>query len=130
MNSFEMTFTAEDGDIDELNHVNNAVWVQWVQTISTTHWFTVANPIHVDRYFWMLIRHEIDYAGNIGPGDTAYAKTFITEPPRGARFDRNVEFHDAGGKLVVKSKSTWAIIDRETGRIVRVPYEVAAPFLS
>lgn len=129
MKSFEMTFTAGDADIDELNHVNNAVWVQWVQTISTTHWFTVADPAHVDRYFWMMIRHEIDYAGNIGPGEVATARTFITDPPRGARFDRHVEFRNAEGKLVVKSKSTWAIVDRTTGRIVRVPQDVAAPFL-
>ena len=35
---FEMAFTARPEHIDELGHVNNAVWVQWIQQVAVAHW--------------------------------------------------------------------------------------------
>lgn len=49
---------------------------------------------------------------------------------KGARFDRNVEFLNAGGKVVVRAKTTWAMIDKSSGRIARVRDEIAAPFFA
>ncbi len=127
---FTQTFTATAGHIDELGHVNNAEWVRWVQDIATAHWRAVAGPAVVDRYIWVVVRHEIDYRGNVGPGETVTARTWIPDPPRGARFDRCVDFRDAGGKVLVAVRSTWAMIDRETGRPARITDEVAGPFLA
>ncbi len=124
-----VTFTALPEHIDELGHVNNAVWVDWIQQVATAHWEAVATPEHRAAYAWVVTRHEIDYRGNVGSGATVEAETFIPAPPQGARFDRRVDFRDAGGTVVVSARTTWAIIDRVTGRIVRVPAEVAAPFV-
>ena len=125
---FAMRFTAEAEDIDENGHVNNAVWVRWMEAIATAHWMADAQLEHVDAYVWVVTRHEIDYRGNVGEGEEVEAVTEIREPPTGARFDRHVTFRDANGKELVRAKTTWAMIDRTTGRIARVPPEVAAPF--
>ncbi|MFL6740838.1 MAG: acyl-CoA thioesterase, partial [Sphingomicrobium sp.] len=45
---FELTFTAAPEHIDELGHVNNAVWVQWMEQVATAHWRSVADPAHQD----------------------------------------------------------------------------------
>lgn len=129
MNRHSQTFTAGPEHIDELGHVNNAVWVNWIQDIATAHWSAVASPEHQAAYVWVVTRHEIDYRGNIAEGESVTAETFIPEPPTGARFDRCVEFRNAAGKVIVAARTTWAIIDRGSGRILRVPKEVAAPFL-
>jgi acyl-CoA thioester hydrolase len=128
-NRFAKTFTAAPAHIDELGHVNNAVWLQWVQDIATAHWSAVADPAYVERYVWVVTRHEIDYRGNVGLGETVSAETWIPNPPKGAQFDRCVEFRDAAGKRLVAVKSTWAMLDKASSRLVRVPVEVAAPFL-
>ncbi|HYW17309.1 MAG TPA: thioesterase family protein [Allosphingosinicella sp.] len=127
---FEITITAGSGDIDELGHVNNAVWVRWIQDMATGHWRFAADPAHVDSYVWVVVRHEIDYLRAVLPGETVIGRTWVGEPPRGARFDRHVEFSGADGKPRVKARTTWAILDKSTGRPLRVPDEVAAPFLS
>lgn len=127
-NRHTLTFTAGPEHIDELGHVNNAVWVNWIQDIATAHWSAVALPEHQDTYVWVVTRHEIDYRGNIVVGESVTAETFIPEPPTGARFDRRVDFRNAAGKVIVSAKTTWAIIDRASGRILRVPKDVAAPF--
>ena len=128
-NRFTQTFTALPEHIDELGHVNNAVWVRWIQDMATAHWSAVARPEDQAAYFWVVVRHEIDYLGNIGPGEAVTARTWISDLPKGARFDRNVEFTDAAGKVIVRAKTTWAMIDRASGRIARVRAEIAAPFL-
>lgn len=105
------------------------MWVTWIQDIATAHWAAVAAPAHVARYVWVVTRHEIDYRGNVSAGDTVAAETWIPEPPRGAQFDRCVAFRDAAGKRLVMARSTWAMLEKATGRLVRVPADVAAPFL-
>lgn len=130
MAEFSLSITPVADDIDELGHVNNAVWVRWIQDVATTHWRGAARPEDVDAYIWVVTRHEIDYLGNIGPGETVIARTWISDAPKGARFDRNIEFHDAAGKCVVRAKTTWAMIDRATGRLARVRADIAAPFFA
>lgn len=129
MPRFTKTITAAPEDIDELGHVNNAVWVRWIQDVAVSHWAAVAAPEHRDAYVWVVTRHEIDYRGNVTAGESVTARTWIPEAPRGARFDRMMEFVGADGKVKVAAKSTWAIIDKATGRILRVPPEVAANFV-
>ena len=130
MTPFERQITASPEDIDELGHVNNAVWVRWIQDVATSHWYEVARPEDRDAYIWVVIRHEIDYLRAVLPGETVTARTWVPEPPRGARFDRHILFVGEDGKPRVRAKTTWAILDKATGRPLRVPPEVAAPFLS
>jgi len=130
MASYTATITAGPEDIDELGHVNNAVWVKWIQDVAVAHWYAVAAPEHSDAYMWVVTRHEIDYRGNVTVGETVVAETWVPEAPRGARFDRHMKFTGADGKVRVQAKTTWAIIERASGRLIRVPAEVAAPFLA
>jgi acyl-CoA thioester hydrolase len=127
---FEQRITATGADIDELGHVNNAVWVKWIQDVAVAHWHAVADPAHHDAYVWVVVRHEIDYLRAVLPGESVVARTWVGEAPKGARFDRHVEFIGADGKPRVRAKTTWAILDKATGRPLRVPPEVAAPFLA
>ena len=94
---FEMALTAEPEHIDELGHVNNAVWVQWIQQVAIAHWEAVANEAHKDAYFWVVVRHEIDYLRPAHEGDRITALTWIGDAPQGARSDRYMEFTGPDG---------------------------------
>ena len=126
---FEMEFTAAPEHIDELGHVNNAVWVQWIQKLAVAHWETVADAAHKDAYFWVVVRHEIDYLRPAREGDRIAARTWVGEAPQGARFDRFVEFTGQDAKTCVRARTFWAMLDRTSGRPLRVPPEVVAPFV-
>ncbi|HEX5183091.1 MAG TPA: thioesterase family protein [Allosphingosinicella sp.] len=149
MRVFERRIVATAADADALGHVNNAVWVRWIQDMATAHWEAVAPAEHRDSHVWVVTRHEMkrppyppDTAEQCGalftssyylravlPGETLIGRTWVGEAPKGARFDRHVEFVGDDGRPRVRAKTIWAIIDRATGRPVRVPAEVAAPFL-
>jgi acyl-CoA thioester hydrolase len=126
---FELTLAAMPEHIDELGHVNNAVWVQWIQQVAVAHWDAVADQAHRNAYFWVVVRHEIDYLRAAHDGDRIIARTWVGETPQGARFDRFVEFTGPAGKTCVRSKTQWAIIDKALRRPIRVPPEVIAPFI-
>ena len=126
---FEMVLTAGPEHIDILGHVNNAVWVQWMEQVAVAHWESVADAAHKDAYFWVVVRHEIDYLRPAFEGDRIVARTWVGEAPRGAKFDRHLEFTGKDGRVCVRARTDWAIIDKAAGRPIRVPPEVVAPFL-
>jgi acyl-CoA thioester hydrolase len=127
-NTFTRTFRAEPQHIDELGHVNNTVWVQWIQDMATAHWDAVARAQDRAALFWVVVRHEIDYRGNVSEGADVHAATWIEGPAQGAKSLRRVEFADASGKRLVSAATTWAMLDRATGRLARVRPEVLEPF--
>ena len=127
---FDLELLAQPEHIDELGHVNNAVWVQWIQQVAVAHWESIAADAHKNAYYWVVVRHEVDYLRAAHEGERITARTFVGEAPRGAKFDRFVEFIGSDGKICVRSRTHWAIIDKASGRPVRVPAEVIAPFIS
>ena len=127
--SFTRSFTAEARHIDEMGHVNNAVWVQWIQDMATAHWDAAARPEDREQYVWLVVRHEIDYRGNIDLGQSVEGTTWIEGGARGAKSLRRVDFRDAAGRVIVSAATTWAMLDRTSGRPARVRPEVVAPFV-
>ncbi len=125
---FERQFEARPEHIDELGHVNNSVWVQWIQDLATSHWEAAARAEDRAAFYWVVVRHEIDYRGNIGEGETAIGTTWIEGKPRGATSLRAVQFVDSEGKPLVSGRTTWAMLDRESGRLAKVRGDVLAPF--
>jgi acyl-CoA thioester hydrolase len=127
--TFTLDFTAAPEHIDELGHVNNAEWVRWIQDVAVAHWDAVADAAHKQAYIWVVVRHEIDYLRAAYQGDRVTATTWVGDEPKGARFDRFVELSGNDGRICVRAKTSWAIIDKASGRPIRVPAEVVAPFL-
>ncbi|MFL6847951.1 MAG: acyl-CoA thioesterase [Sphingomicrobium sp.] len=125
---FELTFTAAPEHIDELGHVNNAVWVKWMEQVAVAHWRSVADAQHQDAYFWVVVRHEIDYLRAVLEGERITARTWVGDNLKGAKFDRHIEFVGEDGKPRVRSRTDWAIIDKASGRPIRIPPQVVAPF--
>ncbi|MGB7406999.1 MAG: acyl-CoA thioesterase [Pontixanthobacter sp.] len=126
---FTRSFTAAPEHIDVMGHVNNAVWVQWVQDMATAHWQAIATPQQQDELAWIVVRHEIDYRGNIGVGESVTGETYLPVPPRGATFERRVDFCDSANKVLVAANTRWAMIDRASGRLLRIRPHIYEPFM-
>jgi acyl-CoA thioester hydrolase len=124
---FEMVRQPLAEDIDELGHVNNAVYVRWIQDVATAHWRAVADPAHVASVIWLVVRHEIDYRAPSHLGETLTIRTWVGTP-KGARFDRHVEICGADGRARVQAVTTWALVDPKSRRPMRVTDAIAAPF--
>jgi acyl-CoA thioester hydrolase len=111
-NPFSIEIVALPADIDELNHVNNVVFVRWVQDVAAAHWMATSTNELRACYSWMLLRHEIDYLGQAFLGDRLIGTTWVGEA-KGATFERFVELKK-DGKVITKSRTVWALLDAKT----------------
>src|SRR5438105_2966053 len=58
---FELPISVQPEDIDTMGHVNNIVYLRWVQDAATAHWMAAATEEQKAEYAWVVVRHEIDY---------------------------------------------------------------------
>src|SRR5215467_243906 len=84
---FEMPVSVVPGDIDEQNHVNNTVYLRWVQEVATAHWRAVASTDAQESTGWVVLRHEIDYKTPACLGDDVVLRTWVGRATR-LRFER------------------------------------------
>src|SRR5256884_8515285 len=73
---FEMIIPVLPGDIDQQNHVNNTVYLRWVQEVATAHWRAVATADARENIGWVVLRHEIDYKTPACVGDGGVLRTW------------------------------------------------------
>lgn len=127
MKSYSKKITVQSHHLDDLNHVNNVVYLQWVQDIAKDHWFSLAKEPFTLEHFWVVARHELDYKKQAFLGDEIVATTYV-ESFKGPFSIRCVEFR-RGDELLVKTKSNWCLIDKVTQKPKRVPEEIQNLFI-
>lgn len=119
---FTLTIKVSKKDIDDLQHVNNLVYVRWMDKIATTHWNFLTKDNPLPQYIWVVMRHEIDYLKQAGLGDEITVKTWVGET-KGITSVRFMEFYK-GDVLLVKAKTTWAMLNAETYKPARIREDV------
>jgi len=125
---FELTIAVEPSDIDQMGHVNNVVYLRWVQEAATAHWTAGATPEDQARLLWVVVRHEIDYPRPARLGDTIAARTWVGPASR-IKFERHVELLRASDRVVLaRARSLWCPIDSKTMKPVAVRQEVRERF--
>jgi acyl-CoA thioester hydrolase len=125
---FEMAIAVVPADIDELGHVNNVVYLRWVQDIAVAHWRAAAARDDRQKVLWVVVRHEIDYRQAARLGDAILARTWVGAATR-IKFERHTELLRASDRrLLAKARTVWCPIDAVTGRPTSVSAEVRAVF--
>ena len=125
---FEMTVSVMPGDIDEQNHVNNTVYLRWVQEVATAHWRVIASPQAQESTGWVVLRHEIDYKAPACLGDDVVLRTWVGKATR-LTFERFTEIRrSSDSQLLSTARTLWCPVNAQTGRPARVPVEVREQF--
>lgn len=115
-------------DIDALGHVNNAVYVKWIQDAATEHWFSAASESLQSNYIWFCSRHEIDYKEQFYLGDDVEVRTWLGTY-KGARFNRHVDIRGLNSKTSgVNAVTTWVLISQSSNRPMKVKPEILEAF--
>ena len=128
MTVFEASRSVIADDLDDLLHVNNVRYVQWVQDIAKAHWEAATTPLQQQDNLWVLLSHHIDYKSVAKINDKIQLKTYVTRS-EGVTSSRIVEmYHKGSEKLIVKSKTTWCLLDAKNKKPKRISPEIAAVF--
>ena len=125
---FELGVSVMPGDFDEQNHVNNTVYLRWVQEVATAHWQAIASGEAQDGIGWVVLRHEIDYKTSACLGDAVVLRTWVGKATR-LTFERFTEIRrSSDGQLLSQARTLWCPINAQTGRPMRVSAEVRTRF--
>lgn len=128
MNSFEQTLVVEAQHLDELQHVNNVQYLQWVQDIAGAHWqHLIAN--HKEAYgLWVVRSHHIEYKRQAKLGDQIRVVTHV-EVTEGFLSERRVRFFLGDSTTLIAQCSTqWCYLDPKTQKLLRIPPEIHTLF--
>jgi len=109
-------------DIDTLNHVNNIVYLKWMEEIATKHWEFLTKKNPTPEIIWVVLRHEIDYLQQVILDDVIILKTRVGES-KGFKSIRFIEFYK-NDILIAKSKTIWGMLDSETFKPMRIREKV------
>ncbi|MFL6782274.1 MAG: acyl-CoA thioesterase [Sphingomicrobium sp.] len=114
-------------DIDHMGHVNNAVYLTWVQEAVIDYWRSVAPPDAVAGHLWVALKHEITYRKPTFLQDTVVAEV-IAEKVEGARAMFTTVLR-RGEEVLSEIKSSWCCLDAATRRPARLARDVVGRFL-
>jgi acyl-CoA thioester hydrolase len=125
---FEMVVSVQPDDIDGQNHVNNTVYLRWVQDVATAHWKSLADADAQETIGWVVVRHEIDYKIPANLGDEIVLRTWVGQASR-LKFERFTEIRrKRDSQLLSQARTLWVPIDSNTGKPTRVSADVRARF--
>jgi acyl-CoA thioester hydrolase len=127
MKPFTLAIVVAPADIDGQGHVNNVVYLRWMQEAATAHWDSAAAPELKARVNWVVTRHEVDYKAPAFAGERLVARTWVGEPS-GATWERFIEIRRvADDRLLARGRSIYAALDPATGRPRRVDAGLRKP---
>ena len=116
LKAHEIEINVLDSDIDILGHINNVVYLRYVQEAAISHWTNLASKEDQEKYLWVVARHEIDYKRPAFKKDRIIARTWVGEVVKGL-FERHTELiRKTDEKLLAKARTLWAPIDPATMR--------------
>jgi len=123
---FSHSFRVSIDDIDEQSHVNNVVYLRWIQAVAVAHWRQAATAEQQEKFTWLVLRHEIDYKKPAFEREEITATTWVGEWTA-VTCGRFTEIR-RGEDLLVKSKTIWCMVDRETLKPARIASELKELF--
>lgn len=125
---YELPIDVRPEDIDDLGHVNNVVYLRWVQDAATAHWQARAAQEDQASLFWVVARHEIDYLRSAFLETEVVARTWVGTATR-RQFERHTELvRGDDGRTLVRARTIWVPVDAETLRPTDVSDRVREQF--
>jgi acyl-CoA thioester hydrolase len=127
---FDLPITVAPADVEELGHVNNVIYLRWVQQAASAHWRALAPPGDQKTIAWVVLRHEIDYKKPARAGDMLIARTWVGASTR-LSYERHTQILNARDhEILAQARTLWCPIDAQSGRPTRISDEARSLFSS
>jgi acyl-CoA thioester hydrolase len=131
MRLYTLAVQASERDIDGNGHVNNIVYVQWMQDAAIAHSDSVGCTAATSAAgcTWVARSHHIEYLRPAYAGDRITVVTWIVNATRKSSSMRRYKMvRDAEGTVLAKGETLWVFVDTQSGRPRTIPPEVIGCF--
>jgi acyl-CoA thioester hydrolase len=119
-------------EIDELEHANNAAYVNWMQAAAIAH--SAAQGWSSQRYWdasyaWVARSHKIEYLQPAHEDESLVIHTWVADMQRVSSLRKYEILREADGALLARAETRWAFINLATRKPMRIPMEVQKDFV-
>ena len=128
---YRYSVTVGVDDLDEMNHVNNLVYLKWCLRAAGAHSKQVGWPAHRyhDSGFGFVVRaHKIKYKIPALLDDDIEVRTWIANMEKVSSDRRYQILRKSDGKRLAEAETTWVFVNLKTLALARIPEEVRAAF--
>ncbi|WP_341227578.1 thioesterase family protein [uncultured Arcticibacterium sp.] len=113
-------------DLDELNHVNNVVYLSYLQEAAIHHWYSTAPKEIAEAIRWVVRKHEIEYFKPAHEADQLIVNTWVSNFTQ-VSSERHYQIK-RGDELLVKASTLWIALDAKKMKPIRIPASTAESF--
>ncbi len=127
---YSKILTIPSSAIDDNGHVNNVIYVQWMQDIAIEHYLSLEglDPMREMDATWVVRAHRVEYLLPAFAGEQIEIRTWV-ESLRRVRLLRKYEFvRRSDSSILVRGETDWVFVDLKTGRPRAVPEAVIRLF--
>lgn len=120
---FDLKITVQLEHIDVLGHVNNVVYVQWMQDVASAH--IEALGVGLEQYLEMkhamvAVEHHVQYRKAAMLDDDVILRTWLHDINALYSFRQYAFFKASDNSLLFTGNTKWACIEIATGRPKRM----------
>jgi acyl-CoA thioester hydrolase len=126
--------TVRAADIDAYGHVNNAVYLTWLDRAAWSHSAALGVPLEqclALRRGMAAQRIEIDYVRAALSGDVVQAATWIVSADGRLRAQRRFQIRRVtDGDTLARARIDYVCINLDSGRAARMPEQFARAYVA
>lgn len=121
--TFDLLRTVAAEHIDVLGHVNNVVYVQWMQDVATAH--VDAIGLGLTQYLelkhaMVAVEHQVQYRKAALEGDQLVLRTWLSDLNALYSIRQYAFYRAADHSILFTGQTKWACVEIATGRPKRL----------
>ena len=131
MQSFTYTFSVLPEHIDFNHHVNNVTYLTWMMEAAARHSNSVGLSFEACRELggtWVAKSHTIEYRKPAFEGEELQMETWIDSIGKVKSVRRYRLTRPADSALICEGETTWAFVDAQHQRPMKIPEVIAEAF--
>ncbi len=116
--------------VDANGHVNNVVYVRWLQEAATAH-AAAAGCTAATRAAgatWVVREHRVEYLRPVEAGEAVEVRTWVATMGRVRSLRRTEVVRERDGAVAARGWTDWVFVDAVGRRPRAIPPEVAGAF--
>jgi acyl-CoA thioester hydrolase len=127
---YHYDITIPESAVDLNGHVNNVVYVQWMQDVAVLHLDSVGGTeaMHTSGGTWVVHSHKVEYLRPAFAGEEVVASTWVVNFRRVRSVRRYKFYRKRDNKLLARGETEWVFVDAENGRPRLIPDEIVRLF--
>ena len=127
---YQHEFIVSERAVDLNGHVNNVVYVQWMQDVAVLHSDSVGGTeaMHASGGTWVVHSHKIEYLSPAFAGDEVVVLTWVVNFRRVRSVRRYGFYRKRDKRLLARGETEWVFVDVQSGRPRMIPEETIRLF--